>query len=384
MRLVVGLYVVMSLTSVEAAPPSLLRRSRAGTTAAISSHHSKPVVELRAVVPPPEYSSTDVTRARLLLLLSGVIYGTYTVIIRALKNVGGEPLPAIFVTFVRYQFLTGMAFSMRAWRSRQARRATGAAAASTARPPMDKKLWLAAFELAFYTVISSLLSIFGTGRVPAVLAEILMSTIHVFVPLQTLLLIGNAGFGAMTWCGCLIAFLAAVVSCVADSGASSATSNSGGGADLVGQVALVLSSAAFGLFRVRTQVHLRRELAPEALNLARMVAMGALSVLLLVLDVLCGGGSRKTLTRLQHVLPMQWLLMALSVFLSAFVASALSFSALKVIPAANAQPFAALQPVFCAMWSMLLLSEPISLGAMLGGGMMIGATLLACADKTAS
>ena len=115
-------------------------------------------------MPPPEYSSTEVMRARLLLLLSGVIYGTYTVIIRALKNVGGEPLPSL--SRCKYQFLTGMAFSMRAWRSRQARRAAGPAAASTARPPMDKKLWLAAFELAFYTVISSLLSIFGTGRVP--------------------------------------------------------------------------------------------------------------------------------------------------------------------------------------------------------------------------
>jgi len=106
----------------------------------------------------------------------------------------------------------------------------------------------------------------------------------------------------------------------------------------------------------------------------------ALSLLLLALDVLCGGGSAKMMGRLGHVLPMQWALMALSVFLSAFVASSLSFAALKVIPAANAQPFAALQPLFCAMWSTLLLSEPISKGALLGGVLMIGATLAASMD----
>ena len=78
---------------------------------------------------------------------------------------------------------------------------------------------------------------------------------------------------------------------------------------------------------------------------------------------------------------MQWVLMALSVFLSAFVASSLQFSAMRVIPAANAQPFSALQPVFCAVWSVLILHEALTRGAVIGGALMIGATLLACADK---
>ena len=79
---------------------------------------------------------------------------------------------------------------------------------------------------------------------------------------------------------------------------------------------------------------------------------------------------------------MQWIILASGVFLSAFVASNLQFAALRVISAANSQPFSALQPLFAAGWSMLLLSEPITKGAMVGGVMMIGATLLACTDKT--
>ena len=55
-----------------------------------------------------------------------------------------------------------------------------------------------------------------------------------------------------------------------------------------------------------------------------------------------------------------------------------------LVPAANAQPFMALQPLFAAGWSKLCLSEPISNGALVGGTLMIGATLLACTDKTDS
>ena len=44
----------------------------------------------------------------------------------------------------------------------------------------------------------------------------------------------------------------------------------------------------------------------------------------------------------------------------------------------------ALQPLFAAGWSKLCLSEPISNGALVGGTLMIGATLLACTDKTDS
>ena len=57
----------------------------------------------------------------MLLLLSGALYGTYTVLLRAIHNVGGEPLPAVFVTFVRYQFLALFAFALsglRAWQAR--------------------------------------------------------------------------------------------------------------------------------------------------------------------------------------------------------------------------------------------------------------------------
>jgi hypothetical protein len=80
-----------------------------------------------------------------------------------------------------------------------------------------------------------------------------------------------------------------------------------------------------------------------------MICMGILSFVPLIVDVLCGGASRATLGRLAHIVPMQWFILAVSVFASAFIASSMQFTALKTISAANAQPFSALQPLFAAV-----------------------------------
>lgn len=325
------------------------------------------------------------TQARVLLLLAGCIYGTYPVLLRALNAVGGEPLPAVFVTAARYQFLAVFALIDRLWRAAQQRpsavalKDAGAASApahSAAEPAVP--LSLAAIELAAYTVCGTLLSIYGIELVTAVTSEILSSTIHMFVPLQTLALVGGASFGAPTWAGCLIAFCAAIFSCVLD-GSQSGGGGGGGGGHALGAAATIASSFLYGLSRVRASSLLRGH-EPAALNARRMTYMGLLSVVVLLIDVSLGGPSAYTLRRVAHILPAQWALLVLSVFSSAFVASSLQFKALKVLPAANAQPFFALQPLFAALWSQLLLSEPITRGALLGSTLMIGATLLACTD----
>ena len=63
-----------------------------------------------------------------------------------------------------------------------------------------------------------------------------------------------------------------------------------------------------------------------------MVMMGSLSLLILGVEVAMGGPSSAVLGRLSRVLPAQWALMALSVFLSAFVASSLQYDAPDVTP----------------------------------------------------
>jgi drug/metabolite transporter (DMT)-like permease len=205
---------------------------------------------------------------------------------------------------------------------------------------------------------------------------------HLFVPVLTLVLVRRADFGARTWAGCALAFGAALVTAYAgaDGNGGGAAGGGANGARMLGQLALIGYAFFFSLQRVRTQVHLR-SYASEALNTARMLSMGALSFVPLLLDTALGGASRRTLKRLAYVLPAQWGLMALSVFLSAFVTSSLMFNAYTVISAANAQPFTALQMPFAALWSLLLIKEPISISAIAGGSLMLVATLLACTDK---
>ena len=55
-------------------------------------------------------------------------------------------------------------------------------------------------------------------------------------------------------------------------------------------------------------------------------------------------------------------------------------AALNVVPAPTAQVFAALQPLFAALFSRALLGEPITRGALIGGALMIAATMFACTD----
>ena len=161
-------------------------------------------------------------------------------------------------------------------------------------------MWWAACELALLTAVSSVISIWGVSRVSAVTSEILGSTLHVFVPLLTLGLVGGSSFGMNTWLGCLLAFVAAVISCLADNTDAVASGGGGGGGkDYAGQFAVVLGTFVFGWNRVRTQV-LLRGLEAEALNTARMMLMGLFSICFIVIDVVFNeNGSRQTLTKLQ-------------------------------------------------------------------------------------
>ena len=176
------------------------------------------------------------------LVASAAIYGTHYVLLRALKSVGGEPLPTVFVTFVRYQFLMLFAALLRGFRAFQssiasvpiastpAAKASATSKASAASkaaqlPASGLKFWLHATELALYTLVSALLGIYGSQLVPAITSEILGSTMHLFVPVLTLVLLRRADFGARTWAGCALAFSAALVTAYAG-----AVGNGGGAA----------------------------------------------------------------------------------------------------------------------------------------------------------
>lgn len=323
-------------------------------------------------------SAAELTRAKLLLLLSNAGFGSYSVLLRALSEVqGAEPLGTVFITFVRYSFLFIFATVTRYLRSVQAKRRPAKEHAPAPAPGAS----LAAFELAVYSVVCALLSVWGTCRVTSAMSEIYASTDHVFVPLMSVVL-GIGDFGARTWGACAMAFGAAVLTALIDAMRGDVGSGGAGGSSFSGAAALVASAWAYAIYRVRTTVHLHTY-AAERLNLARMRWMGGISALMLLVDVAAGGPSAQTLRRISHIKSAQWMLMAAGVFISGFLSASLQFEAMRSISAAKAQPFAALQPLFAGIFGYVGLHEPISVGTAVGGMLMISAALLACADEEA-
>ncbi|KAL1507295.1 hypothetical protein AB1Y20_008141 [Prymnesium parvum] len=315
-------------------------------------------------------------RAKALLVLSNAGFGSYSVFLRALREVPrSEPLGTVFITFVRYSFLFLFAFLMRTVRTAQARGTTRRAPRAAA----DHGAGRAAFELAALTVCTSLLSIYGTCRVTSAMSEIFASTDNVFVPLMSVLA-GMADFGARTWAACALAFGAAVLTAAIDSVGGHAAGAAAAPFDVKGAAALTASALVYAGYRARTTIHLRTH-AAEHLNLLRMLWMGALSAAALLVDESLGGASATSLRRLAYIRPAQWGLLGAGVFVSGFLSGSLQFEAMRSISAAKAQPFSALQTLFAGLFGWLALREPVSVGTWVGGSFMIAAALLACTER---
>ena len=115
-----------------------------------------------------------------------------------------------------------------------------------------------------------------------------------------------------------------------------------------------------------------------------MAAMGALASSALVLDAACSpaGASRAILSSLGSVTGTQWLLVLLSCVASGVLGSSLQFRAQKTLPAASAQPFFGLQPLFACAWTALFLSEPIAPMQVAAGGLILTGALVALTDTS--
>jgi drug/metabolite transporter (DMT)-like permease len=323
----------------------------------------------------------EVLKGQGLLVASGATLATYSVLIRALKAGGGPELPPAFLLAARYTFLFLFTAIQQWWWSL---RAPGASSRAARLAAASQGVWPAAFELAAYTVGGTLLSIWGVSRIPSADAEVLFSTLHVFVPVLTLVECGldpsRCGFGGRTWLSCAVSFVVALGSALYEpAGGAPRDTVAPRDARHAGQAAVLAASFVYAVARVRSSALVRVH-AASALNTARMQAMPCLALGALAVDVARGGASRTALLAAREIPAVQWARMAASAFMTPFLASSLRFEASKVIPAASAQPFYALQPGFGALWGWLLLGEPVQASTMLTAAVMVGAAAVASTD----
>ena len=254
---------------------------------------------------------------------------------------------------------------------------------------IQRRMRGAAVELGVIGLCGNFLSVSGIAHLPAMLAEVFLGTVHIFVPLCSVALGGAAAVGARTWAACALSFAAVCVAglggAVASGGLSSAAAAIGGAsASYIGGIFSMIGAALlYSLARVRTSHHLRSGLDAQALNRRRYQAISGLAVAALLVDALVRplGVSRLMLGSLHLISPMQWLLLAASCTLSGVLGSSLQFEGQKVVPAASAQPLFALQPLFACLWCSLFLDEPVAPAMLVGGGMMVGGALLAAKDQ---
>ena len=297
--------------------------------------------------------------ARAYLLAAGAAWGSYPVVLRALHTAPGPQLPAIFIVAARFQ-LTSIIFAVAASLNRRSEQRQQQHGAPTRRqgqrsfmrlvPAREEKaaaLRLAAMELATIGFIGNVMSVWGLSKVSALMGEIALGTVNVFVPLLSVGIGGACAVGIRTWQGCLVSFGAVIVA-AAGSGAGGAMGALGGGlpvAHLHGCAALLGAATLYALGRVRCQHHVgARGLDAFRLNALRIGLMGAFATLALLLEALRHAGAcRQLLLAIGSITPTQLALLVTSCFASGFAGSSLQYRAQRTISAAASQPFFALQ-----------------------------------------
>lgn len=307
-------------------------------------------------------------KARILLLGSGMLWGTFPVIMRRLYSLPGPTLAPVFITAVRYGLMAIIVVTFMLVRR------------PTSRGIDIPAMMNAAAEIGTIGEFANILSTMGLSGVPAVLAETLLGTVHVFVPLQTWILIGSDRLGARTVVACCLSFCAVLTGAAM----GEQTALSGNAIPKWSLLVLVAAAWCYGLMRVRIEHHLRRGHDAFALAGARIVAMGLLGLLLVGIDVLSGGASAGTLGNVSRITTAQWAWLAVSCLLSGLGGSLLHFQAQALVPAANAQPFFALTPVYAAGWTWLILDEPLPPTLLVSACVMIAGALLAASEGRAA
>ena len=350
-----------------------------------------------------------VVRARAMLVAAGAIWGSYPVLLKALQAAPGPRLPAMFIVAARFQLTTLLFVLVNRFRPRPA----------TTRPPsfstvkrgssarrrrlqqqmrMDtdadsdtksakRSSGLAAAELAAIGFTGNFMSVWGITQVSALMGEIALGTVNVFVPLLSVAIGGACAVSARTWQGCLVSFgavLTAALSSSACSGSIGVGAAATSSASFQGLAALLGASLLYALGRVRCQHHVgARDLDAFELNALRIGCMGVLATVALIAEaVRHAGACRALVLSLSSVTPIQWAILITSCVASGFAGSSLQYRAQKTISAAASQPFFALQPLFACGWTWLLLDEPIAPSMIAAGGLMVLGALLASTDQS--
>lgn len=335
---------------------------------------------------PSESDELSQTTARLLLLCTTALWGTYPICVKLLGTLPGAPQDPVVITALRF---AAMALAS----------APVVAGAMESLVEIGGGSRLAAFawaagELAVWGTMGTLLNTWGLESIGAVRGALLLSSINVLTPALSSFFGKTASEREVTpraWLACLVALLGTLYATVGGGGAAGVPEDgvasvsavtAGGMASLglkPGDFTVLCAACCYSAVKVRLG-SLVKDLPAEALVSGRLIAQALLAFLVLAVDEYGTAGPLGALANFETMFlgigPSAWALLLFSALAPGIGASVLQAKGQRVIPAAEAQPIYALVPLFAAAYAYAVLGEPIEQREVIGGFFVAAAAAL--------
>ncbi len=300
---------------------------------------------------------TDVVRrvslgAWVALLIVWVVWGSTYLAIR----VGDETIPPLVLAAVRY-VIAGVIMFPFAYRNA----ASSARAAGQAGPYRPRRSeWLGCAVVGILLVGANAAVCVGETTVPSGLTALLIATVPLWL-LGIDAVLNHARLGLAPMAGLAIG--------LAGVGLLSGLGGGKGGVSASGVVIILCASAAWATGTIMA----RRVPTPAspALTSAMQLLIGG--VFSLVLATASGEFGH---FRVSAVSDRSWLALAYLILMGSIVAFSAYVIAVRMLPTATVATYAYVNPVIAVLLGTLILNEPVTLGMLAGGVLIVGAVVL--------
>jgi drug/metabolite transporter (DMT)-like permease len=294
-------------------------------------------------------------RAWVALLIVWVFWGGTFVAIRA----GDETIPPLVLAAVRYLIAGAIMFPLAFRNAASAARAAGQAGPSGRYRPRRSE-WLGCAVVGILLVGANAAVCVGETTVPSGLAALLIATVPLWL-LGIDAVLNHARLG--------LAPVAGMVIGLAGVGLLSGLGGGHRGVSASGVVIILLAAVAWATGTIMA----RRVPIPASLALTSAMQLLIGGVFSLVLAAASGEfGS----FRLAAVSDRSWLALAYLILFGSIVAFSAYVIAVRMLPTATVATYAYVNPVIAVLFGTLLLNEPVTLGMLAGGALIVGAVVL--------
>ncbi|HEY6297302.1 MAG TPA: EamA family transporter [Streptosporangiaceae bacterium] len=280
--------------------------------------------------------------------------GTYLAI-----RVGDETIPPLVMAAVRFLIAGVIMFPLAYRNAASAARAAGQAGPSGRYWPRRSE-WLGCAVVGILLIGANAAVCVGETSVPSGLAALLIATVPLWL-LGIDAVLNHARLGVAPVTGLAIG--------LAGVGLLSGLGGGRGGVSASGVVIILLAAATWA-----TGIIMSRRVptpASPALTSAMQLLIGGVFSL-----VLAAASGEFGSFRLSAVSDRSWLALAYLIVGGSIVAFSAFVIAVRMLPTATVATYAYVNPVIAVLLGTLILSEPVTLGMLAGGVLIVGAVVL--------